>query len=202
MNQAEASLGKRADAVTNRARLLEAALVVFARSGLDLEVHEIASRAQVGVGTLYRHFGNRENLLRAIVAAIVEDAFAQIERAVQPYADDPRGALRSLVSAGLQIQQQYQSVFWLIRDPRLSKLFEVEQREAMRTQFLDQAKGIIERGIQGGLFREDLYPELAAAMIFGSLSGVFEYLKHASIADLEPQLFHLLWTMLARNSVC
>src|SRR5579875_516712 len=83
---------KRADAVTNRARLLEVALAAFAQSGLDLEVNDIAARAQVGVGTLYRHFGNREELLRAIISESVEDALAQIRLAIEPYTDNPRAA--------------------------------------------------------------------------------------------------------------
>src|SRR5512135_2490565 len=175
MNHVEQS-GKRADALTNRACLLEAALAVFARSGLDLEVHDIASQAQVGVGTLYRHFSNREDLLRAIITAIVEDALTQIRLAIQPYADDPRAALLALVSAGLYVQQQYQPVFAVVRDPRLAKLFDHSYGETRRTQFLDQAKGIIERGIKAGIFREDLDPELVAATIFGSITGVFEIL--------------------------
>lgn len=200
MNRAEPSAGKRADAVTNRARLLEAALVVFARSGFDLEVHDIASQAGVGVGTLYRHFGNREELLRAIITAIVEEAQTRIRAAIQPHADDPRAALFALVSAGLSVQQEYQSIFSVVRDPRLVKLFDHTYGENRRAQFLDLAKGVIERGIQTGIFREDLDPDLVAATIFGSFSGVSENLgKRYPLADLEQRLFQLLWIMLAQT---
>ena len=68
---------KRADAVTNRARILEVSQSVFAERGMDLEMHELAARAHLGVGTLYGHFANREELLRAIVQRVVEDALAQ-----------------------------------------------------------------------------------------------------------------------------
>lgn len=199
MNHIEQS-GKRADAAINRARLLKAALAVFAQSGLDLEVTDIAARAQVGVGTLYRHFGNREELLRAIVTEILEDALAQIRLALQPHADDPRAALLALVSAGLHVQQQYQPVFSVVRDRRLGKLFDRTYGETRRTQFLREARGVIERGIQMGIFRRDLDPELVAATIFGSFTGVFENLgKHYPLADLEQRLFQLLWTMLAQE---
>lgn len=199
MNHAEKSC-KRADAVTNRARLLEAALAVFAQSGLDLEVNDIASQAQVGVGTLYRHFGNREDLLRAIVTDIFEDALAQIRLAVQPYTDDPRAALKALVAAGLRVQQQYRSLFAVVRDPRLTKLFDPAKGEARRTQFIDLAKGVIERGIQAGVFREELDPELAAAIITGSFSSVFErFGKSVPLDDLEQRLFQLMWTMVAKE---
>src|SRR6202022_3230081 len=77
MHQAGGST-KRADAVTNRARILDVAQSVFAECGLELEMGEVASRANLGVGTLYRHFANREDLLRAIVRHTIEDALAQL----------------------------------------------------------------------------------------------------------------------------
>ncbi|HLI71025.1 MAG TPA: TetR/AcrR family transcriptional regulator [Ktedonobacteraceae bacterium] len=190
---------KRADAVTNRARLLEVALAAFAQSGLDLEVNDIAARAQVGVGTLYRHFGNREELLRAIISESVEDALAQIRLAIEPYTDNPRAALQALVSAGLRVQQQYRSVFVVIRDPRLARLFDPVRREALRTQFVDLISGVIERGARSGIFRDGLDYELVAATIIGSFTGVFEILgKHYPLTELEQRLSQLLWTMVAR----
>jgi AcrR family transcriptional regulator len=187
---------KRADAVTNRARLLAVALDVFAEAGLDLEVNDIASRAQLGVGTLYRHFGNREDLLRAIVTRTLEDAREQIRQAIEPYADDPRAALQALVSVQLQLHQQYQPLLATMRDRRLTKLFDCSHREAMYAQILDPIRGVIERGIQAGIFRQDLDPDLAAAMILGSLNAVFELLgKRYSLDELDQQLFQLLWTM-------
>ena len=199
MNYTEQT-GKRADAVTNRARVLQAALEVFAQSGLDLEVTDIASHAQVGIGTLYRHFGNREELLRAIITAIVEDVLSQLRLAIEPHADDPRAALLALVSAGLRVQQQYQSVFSVVRDPRLIKLFDRAYGDMRRAQLLDLAQGVIERGIQSGIFRGDLDPRLVAATIFGSFTGVFENLgKHYPFADLEQQLSQLLWVMVMQQ---
>lgn len=56
----------RADARRNTDALLEAALAVFAASGVDAPVREIALRAGVGVGTLYRHFPQRSDLVVAV----------------------------------------------------------------------------------------------------------------------------------------
>lgn len=56
----------RADARRNSDALLEAALAVFATSGVDAPVREIANRAGVGVGTLYRHFPRRSDLVAAV----------------------------------------------------------------------------------------------------------------------------------------
>ena len=55
----------RSDALQNRARLLEVAARAFAEEGLDAAPAAIARRAGVGVGTLYRHFPTREELVHA-----------------------------------------------------------------------------------------------------------------------------------------
>ncbi len=56
----------RADAKRNTDALLEAALAVFATSGVDAPVREIAEKAGVGIGTFYRHFPNRADLVAAV----------------------------------------------------------------------------------------------------------------------------------------
>jgi AcrR family transcriptional regulator len=56
----------RADAKRNIDALLEAAKVVFATSGVDAAVREIAEKAGVGVGTVYRHFPQRSDLIGAV----------------------------------------------------------------------------------------------------------------------------------------
>jgi AcrR family transcriptional regulator len=57
----------RADAQRNTDALLEAALAVFASSGVDAPVREIAEKAGVGVGTVYRHFPQRSDLIAAVL---------------------------------------------------------------------------------------------------------------------------------------
>ncbi|HZT64579.1 MAG TPA: TetR/AcrR family transcriptional regulator [Acidimicrobiales bacterium] len=57
---------QRADAARNRDRLLEVASEAFARDGVDASLEGIAKAAGVGVGTLYRHFPNRDALMEAV----------------------------------------------------------------------------------------------------------------------------------------
>ena len=56
----------RSDALRNLDTLLEAAKTVFARSGVDAPVREIATEAGVGIGTVYRHFPQRADLVAAV----------------------------------------------------------------------------------------------------------------------------------------
>src|SRR6266852_5017284 len=57
----------RADAQRNIDTLLQTAMAVFATSGVDAPVREIAEKAGVGVGTVYRHFPQRADLIAAVL---------------------------------------------------------------------------------------------------------------------------------------
>src|SRR5882757_8387858 len=62
----------RADAQRNRERILEVAKQIFTRRGAGASMDEIAKRAQIGPGTLYRHFPTRDDLLAAVYISEVE----------------------------------------------------------------------------------------------------------------------------------
>src|SRR3954454_19496399 len=59
---------QRADAVRNRASVIEAAKAAFADEGLNADMASIAQRAGVGVGTVYRHFPTKDALLGALMS--------------------------------------------------------------------------------------------------------------------------------------
>jgi len=64
--------GLRADARRNRDKLIEAAAPAFAEFGVEASLEEIARRAGVGIGTLYRHFPTREHLVEVVYRREVE----------------------------------------------------------------------------------------------------------------------------------
>ena len=66
--KADAERTQRADARRNRERVLAVARAQFAAKGLDAQIDEIARAADVGVGTVYRHFPTKEALLEALAA--------------------------------------------------------------------------------------------------------------------------------------
>jgi AcrR family transcriptional regulator len=74
----------RVDAARNRARVLEVAYETFAAEGLSVPIDEIARRAGVGAGTVYRHFPTKDDLFRAVI----EDRLRRI-------VDDGRALLAS-----------------------------------------------------------------------------------------------------------
>jgi AcrR family transcriptional regulator len=77
----------RADAQRNRERLLETAKAAFAEVGPDVSLDEIARRAGVGIGTLYRHFPNRDAIVEAVYRREVQqlaDAAKRLQEALLP----------------------------------------------------------------------------------------------------------------------
>lgn len=87
----------RADAERNRRRIVEAAIEVIGRRGLDAGIDEIAKAAGVGRGTLYRRFATRDALVRSIVVERTEQALEAMAAATE--ADDPWAALTGAVRA-------------------------------------------------------------------------------------------------------
>jgi AcrR family transcriptional regulator len=67
-----AARAKRADAVRNQQTLLAAAAEVFVSSGVDAPIREIAAKAGVGMGTIYRHFPTRADLITAVYRHQIE----------------------------------------------------------------------------------------------------------------------------------
>lgn len=70
---ANSSRPLRADAVRNRTRILDAAADMFAESGTEASLEEIARRADVGIGTLYRHFPTRASLIEQVYRSRVDE---------------------------------------------------------------------------------------------------------------------------------
>ena len=91
-----ASRRKRADARRNERTLLEAAAALFVTSGVEAPVRDIAARAGVGMGTVYRHFPTRADLIVAVYRHQVE-ACAEAGPALLASSSTPHAALGSWV---------------------------------------------------------------------------------------------------------
>src|SRR5262245_23983686 len=116
----------RADAARNRARVLDAARTAFAEAGLDVGVEEIARRAGVGKGTLYRRFPTKA----ALVRAIFEDILEEIDRIVAE-ADaqtDPWRAFTQYMTATARMQASNQGFYDVVAQRLGGSALSAEQR--------------------------------------------------------------------------
>ncbi|MFL5961989.1 MAG: TetR/AcrR family transcriptional regulator [Gaiellaceae bacterium] len=92
----------RADAQRNLVRVLDAAREVFAEQGIDVPVTEIADRAGVGVGTIFRRFPTKDDLLVAVVEQRTEQLIEAADVALA--SSDPGAALRGFMETAAAMQ--------------------------------------------------------------------------------------------------
>jgi AcrR family transcriptional regulator len=143
----------RADAQRNRDAILGAARDVFAEHGLEAPLEEIARRAGVGIGTLYRRFPTRLDLIDAILTTTVEQHIEAAERALA--SPDPWDGLVSYLEASgeLQARDRASNDMMSMRLPRAARA------EAAKKRVYDLMSQIIERAQQSGQLRADVTPE-------------------------------------------
>ena len=147
----EAAKPMRADARRNRQRLVDAARAVFDEQGASASMEAIAKKAGVGVGTLYRHFPNRFDVVEAVYADDVDELEEAARRAVAEL--DPWPSVEAFFDAFLNYARRKGAMM-----TELQQAFEKhpEFRSKMR-QRLDGAFAlVIERAQAAGVVRDDV----------------------------------------------
>jgi AcrR family transcriptional regulator len=94
--------GRQAEARRNDLAVLEAARDVFTALGADAPVAAVAERAGVGMGTLYRRYGSKTELLQRLCVLAMEQAQAAAEEALN--ADDPWAGLAGYITACIELR--------------------------------------------------------------------------------------------------
>ena len=149
----------RADAARNRTRVLDAARTAFAEAGLDVGVEEIARRAGVGKGTLYRRFPTKEALVRAIFDDILEEVEAMSQRTDDE--PDPRKAFAQYLSEAAHMQASNQGFYDGVARGLGAAALSPEQRQ----RILKAAERPRLRAQEAKAVREDLVPEDVQIML-------------------------------------
>lgn len=170
----------RADARRNRERILEAARAVFAESGLDALIEDLARRAGVGVGTVYRHFPTKE----ALVDALVEDYFAQLDADARQALDveDPWDAFAGYIWRAAELLSHNRALVQVTADGQM--------REGAERQGLHEGIGrLIERAQRAGVLRPDVRTDdvpmimcsIGRVQMLGGRPGGEEWRRHLAI---------------------
>ena len=151
----------RADAERNRDRILEVAKNAFTKFGAEASLDDIAKKASVGAGTLYRHFPSREALIEAVYRteveklAAAEGKFAETMPAIE--------ALR----AWMMLFVDYIAAKKIIA-PVLNTLLGGASKifESSHAQIWEAIRSLVKRAIKSGDIRKDLDPlDLLRALI-------------------------------------
>lgn len=165
----------RADAERNRQRVLAAACEVFAESGIEVKVEEIARRAGVGVGTLYRRYPTRADLVAAAFEAKMRE-FTDSTRAALADPDPWRGFC-SLVEQVCAMQAEDRGFAEV-----LTRTFPAaKQLEAERDRAYADFSALVERAKAAGKLRPDFAAQDLPLFLMAN-AGVL-----ALTADVAPE---------------
>jgi AcrR family transcriptional regulator len=140
----------RADAERNRRRLLDAAESMFCERGLDVGVGEIAERAGVGRGTLFRNFPSKEHLIAAIVVERMNDAIVSGRKLLT--AADPGEALFQFLQEIAGRQQMDRALFEAVADTFLAN----PDISAAYTELVGVLEELVAHAQEAGAVRADV----------------------------------------------
>ncbi|HXW35540.1 MAG TPA: helix-turn-helix domain-containing protein [Acidimicrobiales bacterium] len=166
LDQADASTAcrpKRADALRNRAAILEAAETVFAAQGISAPIDEVAREACVGVGTVYRHFPTKEALFEAILTSRVEQ-FTQ-EVAASSASRNPGEALFELMGRVVEVGSRKKD----LADALASAGIDIKERSShVFENLLREVDKLLRRAQEAGDVRSDITVEDLMGLVSGA----------------------------------
>jgi AcrR family transcriptional regulator len=175
----------RADARQNRARLIVAATAAFADKGADAPLEDIARRAGVGIGTLYRHFPTRLDLQAAVfrtqvgtmcdegdalaATATPEQAFTAWMRSLNAYLVTKRGLSRALIEA-VGVESKLISSCWMTMRETTERLLASGQEAGVIRS--DVSATDVMRLVHGVAVSTERAPDRADALLSVILDGL------------------------------
>ncbi|MEU9828033.1 TetR/AcrR family transcriptional regulator [Micromonospora chersina] len=156
-----AATRKRADARRNEQALLDAASAAFVASGVDVPVRDIAARAGVGVGTIYRHFPTRADLIVAVYRHQIE-ACAEAGPALLADSSTPHAALVRWIDL---------FVDFLITKHGLAEALQSDAAafQTLHAYFLNRLVPVCDRLLDAAVAAGEIRPDVDA---YGLLRGV------------------------------
>jgi AcrR family transcriptional regulator len=175
----------RADARRNRERIIAAAREVFAEAGRDVQMPDVARAAGVGVGTLYRHFPAKEDLVRALVLDKVQSVIDTAREALTR--DDPWEAIEWLVHQNAAKMAQSRGLRDAISTVDFGDENPWNSDEARR-----QAAAVLDRARDASAIREDLTVDDWQGLMCGLSAAI------ATGADPKRQAQFVLEAMRSR----
>jgi AcrR family transcriptional regulator len=167
----------RRDASRNRERIVAAARELFAERGLEVTMDEIARHAGVGVGTVYRRFRRREEIIAALFEQRMEDFLALTERSLAD--PDPWHGLVDFLEQGLAMQAADRGLKELLAGQGHGG----ESGKRMRARVIPVVEQLVARAQAAGVLRPDI-GALDLPMVSLMLGQVIDF-THA----VEPELW-------------
>jgi AcrR family transcriptional regulator len=171
------SLSARSDAARNRERLVSAARELFASAGVDVPARTVASHAGLGVGTLYRHFPAREDLVDAVLEEAFEELISIAEAALAE--PDPWRGFARFVEEALDLHARNRGLKDVVATQRHGR----ERVEALRRRIRPLVARLVARAQEDGALRADFTPQ-DVSLLFWASDGAIEL-----AGDVAPEIW-------------
>ncbi|WP_063039637.1 TetR/AcrR family transcriptional regulator [Nocardia grenadensis] len=160
----------RADAARNQQRIVEAARELFADRGLEITLDDVAERAGVGVGTVYRRFANKKELIAEV-----------FEHSLGAFADHAEGALRDPDPWLGLVQFVEYACRHLAANRGFSEVIleldlDTERFHGLRDRIKPAVAAIVARAREAGVLQPDIEPSDLFAIIH-MVDGLAEFAK-------------------------
>ena len=156
--------GRRADAVRNRGRALDAATELLGERGAPLTVEAIAGRAGLGAGTVVRAFGSKDALLDDAVAGLLEPIVDRGRHLLTTEA--PERSLRTFLAELMEFQAAHHAIA-----DRLGGLT-LPSTAALRSTLSQTLEQLLEAARLAGAVRDDIDPVILSAVVGETAYGV------------------------------
>jgi AcrR family transcriptional regulator len=173
----------RKDAELNRQRLLAAADELFATYGLDVTLNDIAHHAGVGVGTAYRRFANKQQVIDVLFERRLDEVAATADKALAD--PDVWRGFAMFLERSLQMQMEDRGLTEILNNPQLGQ----HRVNEARDRIAPLVSSIVDRAKEAGVLRSD----------FDSTDAIFIQVALAAVMDktrgISPVLYRRYLTM-------
>ena len=167
----------RKDAERNRQRILDAARELFARDGLGVTLNDIAHHAGIGVGTVYRRFPDKAQLIQELFEEQVGELVGLMEDAVED--PDPWRGLTGFMRRNLELQARDRA----FREIMAGTPEAAQRLQQIRDRMLPLGVQLVQRAQDAGALRTDFRPS-DVPMMFLMLTAVLDASR-----EVEPDLW-------------
>ena len=158
---------RRRDAQRNREQILATARTLFARDGLDVSVEEITTQAGLGVGTLYRHFPTRDDLVEAVLEEALQ---GYVDLAAQAATDENAWTgFTTFLQQALNLHATNRG----LRDALATSDHGRALAQATRARIRPTLTSLVERAQAEGTLRPDFRPE-DVTVIFWAVARIID----------------------------
>ncbi|HVV10705.1 helix-turn-helix domain-containing protein [Amycolatopsis sp.] len=174
----------RRDAELNRQRMIAAAREVFRERGFETTLDDVAARAGLGVGTVYRRFPNKEHLVDAMFAERL-DGIGELAHAALERDDAWQGFVDFLWQAAELIAEDRG-----LHDVMVSKAFGHQRVAEARDRLIPVVQELVQRAQRSGCLRADFEPQ-DMVVLFKMIGAAAQY-THPVSPDLWKRYFALV----------